>query len=133
MKILIMTDMEGVAGVLDHDEWVTKSGLFYLKGMRLLTEEVNAAVRGLYAEGATEIIVVDGHGQGGIDPELLDERVKLMRGAPSPPEPWGLAATPLDETIRPMSPEAAERAFLDRYEELGGPRTAQEADHGHRA
>ena len=35
-----------------------------------------------------------------------------------PPEPWGLAAEPLTERIVPLSPEEAERAFLDRYDEL---------------
>lgn len=45
MKIMIMTDMEGVAGILNHDDWVQPSGRFYEKGIRLLTGEVNAAVR----------------------------------------------------------------------------------------
>ncbi len=90
MKILLMTDMEGVAGVLDHDEWVTREGRFYDKGLRLLTEEVNAAVRGLYAGGAEDVLVVDGHGQGGIDPEILDEGARLLRGHPEEVWPWGL-------------------------------------------
>lgn len=93
MKLMIMTDMEGVAGVLNHDDWVLPAGRFYGKGMRLLTEEVNAAVQGFCDEGATEIVVVDGHGAGGIDPELLDERARLTRGAPTPPWPWGLDGT----------------------------------------
>lgn len=79
MKIMIMTDMEGVAGILTHDDWVLRTGLYYEKGKRLLTEEVNAAVDGLYAGGATEVVVYDGHGQLGIDPEILEERAKLMR------------------------------------------------------
>ena len=41
MKIMIMTDMEGVAGVLDHDDWVLPEGRFYDKGMRLFTREVD--------------------------------------------------------------------------------------------
>jgi len=90
MKILMMTDMEGVAGVLDHDEWVTRRGRFYDKGVQLLTEEVNAAVRGLYAGGAEDVLVVDGHGQGGIDPEILDEGARLLRGHPEKVWPWGL-------------------------------------------
>src|SRR5262249_43269671 len=38
---------------------------------------------------ATSILVVDGHGQGGIDPELVDERVELLRGWGGP-RPWPL-------------------------------------------
>ena len=59
MKIMIMTDMEVVAGILDHDNWVIPDGRFYHKGIRLLTEEVNAAVRGVFDGGANEITVVE--------------------------------------------------------------------------
>lgn len=90
MKILIMTDMEGVAGVLNHDDWVLPGGEFYHKGMRLLTEEVNAAIDGFAAAGAAEIVVVDGHGAGGIDPEILDKRALLSRGRGEKVWPWGL-------------------------------------------
>lgn len=93
MKILIMTDMEGVSGVLNHDDWVLPSGRFYFKGMRLLTEEVNAAIDGFAAAGADEILVVDGHGAGGIDPETLDERASLLRGRGERVWPWELDAS----------------------------------------
>ncbi len=80
MKILIVTDMEGVAGVLNHDDWVIPGGIYYEKGQRLLTEEANAAVDGFFTAGADEVVVRDGHGAGGLDPELLDERALLSRG-----------------------------------------------------
>ena len=92
MKILMMTDMEGVAGVLNHDDWVMRDGRFYDEGRRLLTEEVNAAVDGLLAGGATEVVVVDGHGVGGINPEILDTRVKALRGGHGG-YPFGLDST----------------------------------------
>ena len=94
MKILIVTDMEGVAGVLNHDDWVLPDGRFYSKGVHLLTEEVNAAIEGfISAGGAEEILVVDGHGAGGIDPETLDERALLLRGRGENVWPWGLDGT----------------------------------------
>jgi len=93
MKILLMTDMEGVAGVLDHDNWVLPDARFYAKGLRLLAGEVNAAIDGLVAGGAREVIVYDGHGAGGIDPELLDERAQLVRGVHEQVYPWGLDNT----------------------------------------
>jgi len=93
MKIMIMTDMEGCAGILNHDDWVTPEGRYYEKGKRLLTEEVNAALAGFFEAGAGEVVVIDGHGYGGIDPELLDERALLSRGAPKPAWPWGLDKT----------------------------------------
>lgn len=93
MKIFLMTDMEGVAGILNHDDWVLPAGRFYDKGQRLLTEEINAACAGLFAGGAKEIVVADGHGAGGIDPELLDPRARLQRGWGRNPYPFGLDAS----------------------------------------
>lgn len=97
MKIYIMTDMEGVAGIQDSETWCRPpgepaSGRYYEAGKALLTEEVNAAVAGLFEAGAHEIVVADGHGPGGITPLLLDERVSLLRGWPTG---WPLE---LDET-----------------------------------
>jgi D-amino peptidase len=86
MKVFIETDMEGVAGVLDHDTWcqpasASYAGRYYDLGREFLTLEVNAAITGLYEAGATEVIVSDGHGAGGINPALLDSRVWLARGS----------------------------------------------------
>lgn len=106
MKIMMMTDMEGCAGVLSHDEWVRRDGQFYDKGLRLLTEEVNAAIDGLYSGGAQEVVVIDGHGQGGIDPEILDERVELVRGGGWPFE--------LDDTFDGL-------AFVGQHAKAGTP------------
>jgi len=90
MKIMLMTDMEGCAGVMNVEDWVGPEGRYYEKGKRLTTEEANAAIEGFFEEGATEVIVVDGHGHGAIDPELLDARAQLQRGHTSPIWPWGL-------------------------------------------
>lgn len=93
MKIYLMTDMEGVAGILNFKDWVYPDGRYYDKGKRLLTLEVNAVAEGFFAAGATEVLVADGHGHGGIDPELLDERLQLLHGLPSPVFPFGLDAS----------------------------------------
>ena len=93
MKIMIVTDLEGVAGVLDFANWCSIESPYYDKAKKLLTLETNAAIEGFFAAGATEIRVVDGHGPGAIDPELLDERVELQRGAASPIWPFTLDST----------------------------------------
>ena len=90
MKIYIMTDLEGVAGVLDFENWCEPASRYYETAKELLTGEVNAAVDGFFAAGATEIVVADGHGWGGINPVLLDPRAELMRNWPSPAYPFGL-------------------------------------------
>lgn len=77
MQVLIMSDMEGVSGIVVWEQ-VTGGGPMYEEGRRLYTEEINAAVRGAKAAGAKEIVVVDCHGAGGgwtfnsLIPDLLD-------------------------------------------------------------
>ena len=83
LKIYIMTDLEGVAGVIDSENWCMWESRYYEVAKELLTLEVNAAVRGFLEGGATDILVADGHGPGGINPVLLDHRVGLMRGWPT--------------------------------------------------
>ncbi|CAN5229843.1 M55 family metallopeptidase [soil metagenome] len=63
MKILIMADMEGVSGIVHWDQVSTGESM-YQEGRRLYTEEINAAVRGAFAGGATDVLVVDSHGAG---------------------------------------------------------------------
>ena len=93
MKLYIMTDMEGCAGILNHDDWVLPTGRFYDAGREILTEETNAAVEGFLAGGATEILVNDAHGAGGIDPLRLHPAAQLLRGVPQPHWPWLLDKT----------------------------------------
>jgi D-amino peptidase len=93
MKIMLMTDMEGSAGIINHADWCLPTSRYYEKGKRLVTEEVNAAADGLFAAGATEIIVVDGHGHGGLDVELLDERTIYQCGHFDQIFPFGLDAS----------------------------------------
>lgn len=83
MKIYMMTDLEGVAGVLNRNDWVLPDSYNYEKAKNLLTMEVNAAAEGFYRAGAAKILVSDGHGKGGIQPELLDDRLELLRGYPT--------------------------------------------------
>ena len=85
MRVYMMTDMEGAAGVLNFEEWIFTDSLYYRAGRELLTREVNAAVDGLFAGGATHVLVADSHGPGGIDITLLDPRVEVHRGYPDDP------------------------------------------------
>ena len=82
-RVYIMTDLEGVAGVRDSEQWCGPDGRYYDAGQRLLTLEVNAAIEGFLKGGATEIVVADGHGRGAVNIELLDRRAQLERGWPS--------------------------------------------------
>ena len=82
MKIYIMSDMEGVAGVLNQEEYQKPRALYYERARELTTREVNAAIEGALEAGATDFLVADGHGYGAIDPQLLHPAAKLLAGAP---------------------------------------------------
>ena len=61
MKLYMATDMEGASGITQ--ELMTFADQpRYQEGRRALTGDINAAVRGAQAGGATEIFVSDGHG-----------------------------------------------------------------------
>jgi D-amino peptidase len=94
LKLYIMTDLEGVAGVLNFQEWTGPGKPYYGLAREFLTLELNAAIDGFFEGGATEILVVDGHGPGAINIDQLDPRVEYLRG-------WGDGPWPLmlDETF----------------------------------
>ena len=86
MRIYLWADIEGVAGVRDWQEWAAPGQAHFDEARELATLEVNAAVEGLCAGGAIEILVAEAHGPGCIDIRLLDSRADLLRGWG--PERW---------------------------------------------
>ena len=83
MRVFIISDMEGVAGVTKWDE-VEGGHALHADRSRLYTEEINAAVRGAFTGGADEVVVMDCHGAGGgwtfnsLIPDLLDRRCEFV-------------------------------------------------------
>jgi D-amino peptidase len=73
LKVVVLYDMEGVSGVVNVEGTDFGSKAEYEPARRSLTADVNAAIAGLRASGATEIIVVDGHGSGNNEsPDVLE-------------------------------------------------------------
>ena len=84
MKILIAADMEGISGVTLWDH-VTLAHAEYQRFRKIMTEDVNAAIRGAFDAGADEVIVADGHASmANILIEQLDPRASLNSGSPRP-------------------------------------------------
>jgi D-amino peptidase len=77
VRVHVIGDIEGVAGIVKREQTGPDSPLFQ-EARVLYTEEINAAVRGAKAAGATEVVVMDCHGAGGeyefnsLVPEQLD-------------------------------------------------------------
>jgi D-amino peptidase len=96
MKIYIICDLEGTAGVADQAHQCSfvhadvageylpgKFGPFYLQARRLASLELNALVEGALEAGATDIWAWDGHCRfpGGLDVELLHPECRLVMNA----------------------------------------------------
>ncbi|GCE17980.1 M55 family metallopeptidase [Dictyobacter kobayashii] len=64
MRVVIFCDMEGIS-CIETWEQVTAGTALYEECRKLYTDEMNAAVKGARAAGASEVIVVDCHGAGG--------------------------------------------------------------------
>ena len=82
MKVLISTDIEGVAGVVSQQQ--TRAGNpEYERARLLMTHEANAAIAGAFDAGATEVLVNDSHGDyRNMPAELLDPRARYVIGKP---------------------------------------------------
>jgi D-amino peptidase len=76
--------MEGVAGIVDWSQ-CRAPGVPYEEGRRLLLGEVNAAIEGALAAGATEIICNDSHGtMNNLDPAALAGQASYVSGRHKP-------------------------------------------------
>ncbi|EGD03198.1 family M55 metallopeptidase, partial [Burkholderia sp. TJI49] len=82
MKILISTDIEGVAGVFAAEQ--TRAGNpEYERARRWMTAEANAAIEGAFAGGAQAVWVNDSHGGfRNLLPDGLDARARVVLGKP---------------------------------------------------
>ena len=76
IRVLIIHDMEGLAGQSDPGSFSFGTDL-YPSGQEWLAGDINAVVDGLFAGGATEVVIADGHGSGNPDPDL---RTDLLDG-----------------------------------------------------
>jgi D-amino peptidase len=84
MKVFISFDMEGVAGIVDWSQ-CRGPGQPYEEGRRLLLGEVNAAIDGAMAGGATEIVCNDSHGtMNNLDPAELHGQATYVSGRHKP-------------------------------------------------
>ena len=80
MRVLISADAEGVTGITNTNELLF--GRPHYEFMRtMMTDDVNAAIEGAFAGGATEVVVNDAHWtMTNIQIERLDPRADLIKG-----------------------------------------------------
>ena len=79
VKVHISADMEGISGVVSSND-ANRDGKDYEYFRQMMTQEVNAAIEGALAAGATEVVVRDAHSSArNLVPELLNENALLLR------------------------------------------------------
>jgi len=84
MKVFISADMEGISGVVDASQ-TRMEEKEYERARKLMTGEVNAAIAGALAGGATGVVVNDSHGSmRNILIEDLNPAAELISGSPKP-------------------------------------------------
>ncbi len=85
MRVFLSSDLEGAAGIVDWDQCRPGGGRAYEVGCRLLLGEVNAAIEGAIAGGATSILVNDSHGaMANLPPDEIAGSAEYLSGQHKP-------------------------------------------------
>ncbi len=94
VKIYIMTDLEGVSGVYKFAQTREKDTPLNIQASEYFMQDLAAVVRGLRDGGATEILILDGHGSQAIIPHMMAPGARYITGKPRPGNVlWGLDKT----------------------------------------
>jgi len=100
LKVIVLYDMEGVSGVTNVEGTDFDSKADYEPARQSLTSDVNAAVAGLIAGGATEIIIVDGHGSGNSEsPDILEDQILAPATMISRDRPFDIYMDSYDQSV----------------------------------
>ncbi len=112
-KILLYYDMEGVSG-----QNLIKSLNFgndeYFEAREWLTDDVNAVIDGLFAGGADGVDVVDAHGSGNPEPDILLDKMDSRAQMIAKNEPF----RPYVDLVEPGSYDAV--AVVCMHSKTGG-------------
>jgi D-amino peptidase len=84
IKIYVNTDLEGISGVFKFAQTREKDTPLNIQACEYFMGDVAAVVRGLKDGGATEIVVLDGHGSQCVIPHLMEPGAKYITGKPRP-------------------------------------------------
>ena len=94
VKIYVMTDLEGISGVYKFAQTREKDTPLNIQACEYFMQDLAAVVRGLRDGGATDVLVVDGHGSQAIIPHMMPPGAKYATGRPKPGVGlWGLDAS----------------------------------------
>lgn len=84
LKIYVNTDLEGISGVFKFAQTREKDSPLNIQACEFFMEDLAAVIRGLRDGGATEIVVLDGHGTQAILPHMMVPGARYITGLPRP-------------------------------------------------
>jgi len=84
IRIYVNTDLEGISGVFKFSQTREKDTPLNIQACEYFMGDVAAVVRGLRDGGATEVVVLDGHGSQCVIPHLMEPGAKYITGKPRP-------------------------------------------------
>jgi len=93
LKIYVNTDLEGISGVYQFAQTREPGTPLNREAREYFMGDLAAVVRGLRDAGATEVLVLDGHGSQAVIPHLMAPGAKYVTGKPRPDVLWGLDKT----------------------------------------
>ncbi len=82
LKIYVNTDLEGISGVFKFDQTREKDTPLNIQACEYFMGDVAAVIKGLRDGGATEVIILDGHGSQAVIPHLMIPGAKYITGRP---------------------------------------------------
>jgi D-amino peptidase len=93
IKIYVNTDLEGISGVFKFAQTREKDTPLNIQACEYFMGDLAAVIHGLRDGGATEIVVLDGHGSQAVIPHLMDPGASYITGVPRKGPLTGLDST----------------------------------------
>ncbi len=84
LKIYVNTDLEGISGVFKFAQTREKDTPLNIQACEYFMGDLAAVIRGFRDAGATEIVVLDGHGSQAVIPHLMEPGATYITGKPRP-------------------------------------------------
>lgn len=84
LKIYVNTDLEGISGVFKFVQTREKDTRLNIQACEYFMGDLAAVIHGLRDAGATEVVVLDGHGSQAVIPHLMELGATYITGRPRP-------------------------------------------------
>lgn len=84
LKIYVNTDLEGISGVFNFSQTREKGSPENLLACEYFMGDLDAVIQGLRDGGATDVVVLDGHGNQAVVPHLMSPGATYITGRPRP-------------------------------------------------